>query len=526
MTQSKEWPFKEAERIVKRLEKLGKNQVIAQTGFGPSGLPHIGTFGEVARTTFVLQALRILAPSVKFKLVSFSDDLDGLRDIPSNLPNAKMLKDHLGKPLTSIPDPFGKEQSFAHYMNNKLREFLDSFGFEYEFASSTEKYRSGVFNEGLRRVFNRRVEITELFTKTISEAKRETWSPFFPICQQCGKIYSTQVTKYNEDNYSISYSCANSLDGRYDACGYKGETSILYGGAKVGWKVDWALRWFALEVDYEMHGEDLMESNRLSSKLVREIGGKPPELFKYELFLDEQGAKISKKIGNGISIDQWLKYAPVDSLIHFMYVKPQKSKRMGLSILPKIVDSYLELMAKQGEKKTYSPVTFVKRLSKGTHASSIDHENVVTYSLIYNLVLAIGEADHGLVRNYLLKYQPRIESNIEYYDDLIEGVIHYYTEYYMPNKVEESPDGTHDEGLREFYETLKKLSINGSNLDADQIQSIAFQTAKSYDYEMKEWFKYLYQVLLGQSTGPKIGSFIALIGIRKALDRLSLYFEQ
>ncbi len=328
MTQSKEWPFKEAERIVKRLEKLGKNQVIAQTGFGPSGLPHIGTFGEVARTTFVLQALRILAPSVKFKLVSFSDDLDGLRDIPSNLPNAKMLKDHLGKPLTSIPDPFGKEQSFAHYMNNKLREFLDSFGFEYEFASSTEKYRSGVFNEGLRRVFNRRVEITELFTKTISEAKRETWSPFFPICQQCGKIYSTQVTKYNEDNYSISYSCANSLDGRYDACGYKGETSILYGGAKVGWKVDWALRWFALEVDYEMHGEDLMESNRLSSKLVREIGGKPPELFKYELFLDEQGAKISKKIGNGISIDQWLKYAPVDSLIHFMYVKPQKSKRM------------------------------------------------------------------------------------------------------------------------------------------------------------------------------------------------------
>jgi len=260
--------------------------------------------------------------------------------------------------------------------------------------------------------------------------------------------------------------------------------------------------------------------------LVREIGGKPPELFKYELFLDEQGAKISKKIGNGISIDQWLKYAPVDSLIHFMYVKPQKSKRMGLSILPKIVDSYLELMAKQGEKKTYSPVTFVKRLSKGTHASSIDHENVVTYSLIYNLVLAIGEADHGLVRNYLLKYQPRIESNIEYYDELIEGVIHYYTEYYLPNKVEESPDGTHDEGLREFYETLKKLSINGSNLDADQIQSIAFQTAKSYDYEMKEWFKYLYQVLLGQSTGPKIGSFIALIGIRRALDRLSLYFEQ
>ncbi|MBF0171384.1 MAG: lysine--tRNA ligase, partial [Nitrospinae bacterium] len=269
MTDFTEWPYLEAQRIVDRAKRLGKSSIVAETGYGPSGLPHIGTFGEVARTSFVLQALATIAPELSPHLIAFSDDLDGLREAPSNIPNRDMVRQHLGKPLTAVPDPFGEEPSYAHNMNRKLREFLDSFGFTYDFRSSTEQYRAGVFNAPLRRVMAKRDEVIGAFTKTIGEEKREAWSPFFPICQSCGKIYSTRVTAYHPESDEVSYACDQSAEGKYTACGHAGRTSILDGNVKVGWKVDWAVRWMALGIDYEMHGEDLMESGRLSSKLCR-----------------------------------------------------------------------------------------------------------------------------------------------------------------------------------------------------------------------------------------------------------------
>lgn len=515
-----EWPFVEARRIIERCKRHGKSEIIAQTGYGPSGLPHIGTFGEVARTSFVLQALNIAAPEIKTHLISFSDDMDGLREAPSNIPNREMILKHLGKPLTSIPDPFGEEQSYAHYMNRKLREFLDSFGFEYEFKSSTDMYRSGAFNEGLKRILRKYDKVKGLFVKTISEDKREAWSPFFPICQNCGKIYSTRVTGFDAETATVSYVCDVSAPGKYEACGHSGEVSALDGNCKVGWKVDWALRWFSLGIDYEMHGEDLMESGRLSAKIVREIGGKPPELFKYELFLDETGRKISKKIGNGVTIDQWLSYAPVDSLLYFMYLKPQQAKRMGLPILPKIIDGYLELMARSEEAAEDSPVTFVTRLSKGAHAGALHGENVVTYSLIYNLAIALSVTDASIVREYLVKYQPEVANNIEYYDELISDVLTYYREYYLPQRQGEEAGHEYDDALRQFAAELEKLEASGEEVTADAAQNLAFQAAKAHEVGMKDWFKTLYRVFLGQSSGPKIGSFVALIGVDRALERL------
>ena len=343
----------------------------AETGYGPSGLPHIGTFGEVARTSFVLQALKTLEPGIDARIIAFSDDMDGLREVPQNLPNAEMLKEHLGKPLTSIPDPFGEEKSFAHYMNRRLREFLDSFGFRYQFASSTEQYASGVFDEGLRRIMAHYDAISELFKATIAEEKRAAWSPFFPICENCGRVYSTRVTGLDPATHHASPTPATRrLPASTQSCGHSGRTSILGGGCKVGWKVDWALRWYSLGIDYEMHGEDLLDSARLSSQIVKILGGEPPELFKYELFLDEKGKKISKKIGNGISLEQWLRFAPVDSLLYIMYMKPQQAKKMGLPILPEIVDQYLELVA-QYDGAEDSPVPFISRLSKGAHAGKL-----------------------------------------------------------------------------------------------------------------------------------------------------------
>ncbi len=521
----KQWPFVEARRIVARCKRLGKTSITAQTGYGPSGMPHIGTFGEVARTSFVLQALKIISPQTDTRLICFSDDMDGLREAPSNIPNRDMVKQHLGKPLTSIPDPFGEEESYAHNMNRRLREFLDSFEFEYEFASSTDQYRSGAFNEPLIRILRKHEKIKELFVKTISEEKRAAWSPFFPVCENCGKIYSTRPTGYDIENGSVSYVCDISVDGKYQACGHSGETSVLDGHCKVGWKVDWALRWFALGIDYEMHGEDLVESGRLSSKIVREIGGKPPELFKYELFLDETGRKISKKIGNGVSIEQWLSYGPVDSLLYFMYIKPQQTKKMGLPLLPKIIDGYLELVARYDGESVDSPVPFVARLSKGSHAAVLYGDNIITYSLIYNLVIALSATDPAIVREYLVKYQPEVADNIGYYDELIEKVMTYYREVYLPNRVEEAAGSEYDEAIRDYLAELERLRDAGEEITVEMAQNMAFQVAKKHDVKMKDWFATLYRLFLGQSSGPKMGSFITLIGIDRAVEKLRAHLD-
>jgi lysyl-tRNA synthetase class 1 len=522
---NKEWPFVEAQRILSRLSQSGKSSVVAETGYGPSGLPHIGTFGEVARTSFVFQALAALAPEVQASIVAFSDDMDGLREVPKNLPNAKMLREHLGKPLTSIPDPFGEEKSFAHYMNRKLREFLDSFGFHYQFASATEKYASGAFDDGLRKVMEHYEEISNLFRATIAEERRAAWSPFFPVCEKCGRIYSTRVTGYDPQAGTISYTCDIDSPGKYSACHHSATTSVLSGRCKVGWKVDWALRWYCLGVDYEMHGEDLLESARLSSRIVRVLGAEPPELFKYELFLDENGKKISKKIGNGVSLDQWLRYAPVDSLLYFMYLKPQQAKRMGLPLLPEIIDQYLELV-ESWDGSEDSPVPFISRLSSKGHAGKLANQKTVTYSLILELILALNQDDPRIVRDYLLKYQPDIAGNVGYYEQLIENALAYYRDVMLPSRKREEAGHETDDALAALREILAGLRDGGAAPDADSLQTMAFQVSKDRDLKMKDWFRTLYRVFLGQSQGPRIGSFISLLGFEKTIERLDAHLGQ
>jgi lysyl-tRNA synthetase, class I len=528
----KEWPFVEAQRIIDRLGKIGKSAVTAETGYGPSGLPHIGTFGEVARTSFVLQALKTLEPSIDAKIIAFSDDMDGLREVPKNLPNGEMLKEHLGKPLTSIPDPFGQEKSFAHYMNRKLRDFLDSFGFTYQFASSTEQYKSGVFDEGFKRIVEHYDEVSDLFKATIAEEKRAAWSPFFPICASCGRVYSTRVIAVDPKALTVSYACDAPLAGKYSCCGHHGVASILGGGCKVGWKVDWALRWYCLGVDYEMHGEDLLESARLSSKIVKVLGGEPPELFKYELFLDENGKKISKKIGNGISIEEWLRFAPVDSLLYIMYQKPQQAKKMGRAILPEIVDAYLELVAQYDGAEVDSPVPFISRLSKGAHADRLPGEKsaeyrgaqkLITYSLVCELVMALNQDDPRIVRDYLLKYQPGIAANVAYYEGLIEDALAYYREVLLPARTVEKADHAMDEALAALRADLARRLAAGEEPDAEALQTAVFQVSKDRQLKMKDWFRTVYRVFLGQNQGPRIGSFIALLGFEKCIERLDAH---
>ena len=314
------WPFEEAKKIIFKKDKLANN-VVFETGYGPSGLPHIGTFAEVARTIFVMKAYNELMPDSNLELIVFSDDMDGLRSLPDNIPNHDLLCQYLGTPLSAIPDPYGTEKSFATHMNNQLQDFLNAYGFKYHFQSSTDAYCHGLFNEGLQRIMDNYDKIRNLFIKTISKEKRDSWSPFFPICDKCGKIYTTRIINVDQKKYKIRYIC-DMTDGNYNPCGHIGDSSIFDGKCKVGWKIDWALRWYAFKVDYEMHGKDLMDSAVLSKKICNIIYGTPPITYKYELFLDEKGAKISKKIGNGISMEEWLSYAPIGALLHFLLSNP------------------------------------------------------------------------------------------------------------------------------------------------------------------------------------------------------------
>lgn len=520
----KEWPFQEAKKIIERAKAQNKSKILLETGYGPSGLPHIGTFGEVARTTFVMQALNELAPDIKTELIAFSDDMDGLRNIPSNIPNQTLLKEHLGKPLTMVPDPFEKYPSFADYMNNQLKKFLDSFKFEYSFKSSTAIYKSGLFNEGLKKVMDNKDELIKLFVSTIRKEKRANWSPFFPICAKCHKIYSTRVTDYDPINYSVSYCCDQDEPNQSVGCRHQATSSIFDGNVKVGWKIDWALRWHSFKIDYEMHGEDLTESGRLSSKIAMLLGEPAPLLFKYELFLDETGQKISKKIGNGLSIDQWLSYGPYDSLLYFMYDKPQKPKKMGLPIFPKIVDSYLTTIDEYNFTDKDHPAFFIIRQTDNFHASKSSNEKqVITYSLIYNLIIALAEPDPELIINYLLKYQPAISENLEYYRALVTKGIAYYNQFFLSNKVDQHPDSEFADLTSLFKDRLAK---SGENHDGQYLQNLAYEIAKEHDVPLKSWFQHLYKLLLKQSSGPKIGSFIKLLGKEKTIERLNQYLAQ
>lgn len=407
------WPHEEAARLLRQTsEKAGA--ILFETGYGPSGMPHIGTFAEVARTNFVIRALKHISPEVETQLITFSDDMDGLRSIPENIPNKSMLQPFLGMPLSSIPDPFGIADSYAGYMNAKLQQFLDSFGFEYSFRSSTENYRTGVFNPGLRRIMENYDAIRNAFVATIAPEKRSSWSPFFPICGKCGRIYTTRVTDVREQDYTVSYACDTDHTA-YASCGHVGHTSILDGNVKLGWKVDWALRWLTFGIDYEMYGKDLIDSAAMATQICDILGIRPPLLYKYELFLDENGAKVSKKIGNGITMDEWMSYSPLGALLLFLLADPNKARRMGLPILPKIVDDYVTALRKNNDLAPLSEMWYIDHILHRQDARDLEGSDI-TYTLLTNVATNLGVHDAELLYSYVKKYEPSASVNATFLD--------------------------------------------------------------------------------------------------------------
>jgi lysyl-tRNA synthetase class 1 len=505
--QSKAWPFEEAKRIYQKINgKIpAKGYVLFETGYGPSGLPHIGTFGEVVRTVFVRHAFSLIAPHIPTKMFCVSDDIDGLRKVPDNIPNQDLIKQHLGKPLTSIPDPFGTHKSYGDHMNARLKNFLDSFGFEYEFISATQKYQSGEYDQALLRVLEKYQEIMNLMLPTLGNERQETYCPFMPIDPETGIVIDKGVKSVDQKNATIRY---------LDSNGKEKEISILKGGCKLQWKIDFATRWYFLNVDYEIYGKDHQPNEKIYRTACEILGGVPPVNYTYEMFLSETGEKISKSKGNGISVEQWLRYAPDQSLALFMYQKPKTAKRLYFDVIPKAMDEYLTFAQNFNQQdqasKVENPVFFIDYKNP-------DHNQInfnLSYSLLLNLACACNPENQDVIWGFISKYQPGLNKNSSpILAQMVEKVINYYNDFIKKNKNYRSPNDNEIHALQALSKSLK--NFNNQLIDANEVQNLVYQIGKEFGYEknMRDWFLALYQILLGQDQGPRIGSFIALFGI-------------
>ena len=507
---SKAWPFEEAKRVLNRLgnKAPAKGHALFETGYGPSGLPHIGTFNEVLRTTMVRRAFEQMS-DVPTRLIAFSDDMDGLRKVPDNVPNQAMLKEHLGKPLTAIPDPFDKYESFAHHNNAMLREFLDRFGFEYDFRSSTEQYRSGVFDDASRNVLHNYQKIMDIMIPTLRAERAATYSPVLPISTKSGIVLQVPIEVIDADKGIVAF----------EDEGERVEQSILSGGAKLQWKVDWAMRWVALDVDYEMYGKDLTDSGIQSGKIATVLGGRKPEGLIYELFLDEKGEKISKSKGNGLSLEQWLSYGSEESLAFYAYREPKSAKQLHIGVIPRAVDEYEQFRGQYAEqpvdKRLGNPVHHIH----ATRGEAVPQEALpVSYGLLLNLVSVMGaEATEGRVWGYLANYVPG--ASPEAYPQLaglVANALAYNRDFVAPTFVRRKPEPNELLALRELDSQLAALPEDAS---AEDIQGIVYAIGKDPHYgfeQLRDWFKALYQTLLGADQGPRMGSFIALYGMENS----------
>jgi len=499
---SKAWPFEEARKLLKRYQKAApeKGYVLFETGYGPSGLPHIGTFGEVARTTMIRRAFEEIS-DIPTRLICFSDDMDGMRKVPDNVPNTEMLHEHLQKPLTSVPDPFGEFDSFGGHNNAMLRRFLDTFGFEYEFYSATEFYKSGQFDEVLLRAVDCYDEIMAVMLKSLREERRQTYSIFLPIHPETGRVLYVPMKEVNAKDGTVTFD---------DEEGREWTLPVTGGNVKFQWKPDFGARWAALDVDFEMYGKDHSTNTPIYDRICEILGGKKPEHFTYELFLDENGEKISKSKGNGISIDEWLTYASSESLSYFMYQKPKTAKRLYFDVIPKAVDEYHQQLrafpTQDAKAQVNNPVWHIHN---GTPPES---KMVVPFAMLLNLASVAGASDKSGLWGFIQRYAP--EATPETHPDLdqaAEFAVRYFRDFVAPQRQFRLPT---DQERAAMEDLVTRLKAWDGGLDAEELQSLVFAVGKAHGFEpLRDWFKALYEVLLGASQGPRFGGFIALYGI-------------
>ena len=520
--QSNAWPFEEARKIVARLKRKPKDEVIFETGYGPSGLPHIGTFGEVARTTMVRHAFRVLTDDkIRTRLIAFSDDMDGLRKVPDNVPNKELLAQDLGKPLTQVRDPFDTHPSFGEHNNARLRAFLDHFAFEYEFLSSTDCYKSGRFDEALSKVLANFERVMAIMLPSLREERAQTYSPFLPIDPDTGIVLQVPIVAHDAKAGTITYEYPDTKERR--------TVPVIGGRCKLQWKPDWAMRWVALGIDYEMAGKDLIDSVKLSGEICKALGGMPPEGFNYELFLDEKGQKISKSKGNGLTIDEWLRYASPESLSLFMYREPKAAKRLYFDVIPRHVDEYYQFIdgyARQDAKQRLSnPVWHIH----SGHPPKADMP--ISFQMLLTLVSSSNAENAETLWGFIGRYRPGVTAQTHpKLNELVEYAIHYFRDFVLPDKKFREPTDAERAALIDLRDALSQLAADAP---AEGIQNVVYEVGRREPFldEKKkakdgkpgvslDWFNMLYQVLLGQEKGPRFGSFVAVYGLQNTVDMI------
>ena len=486
--------------------------MIFQCGYGASGLPHLGTFGEVARPTMVRNAFRALTDdAIPTRLLVVSDDMDGFRKIPDNVPNRAMLEEDRDKPVTSVRDPFGEHPSFGDHNNARLRAFLDGFGFDYEFVSATECYQSGRFDAVLLRALERFDAVQAVMLPTLGEERRATYSPFLPISPKTGRVLQAPTLERRLDRGTIVFA---------DEDGTLTEVPVTGGAVKLQWRPDWAARWTALEVDYEMSGKDLVDSVRVSNRVCKVLGREPPEGFHYELFMDEHNQKISKSKGNGLSMEDWLRYGAPESLAYYMFQSPRSAKRLYFDVIPKATDEYLQQLdafnrnreaGSNSANPLDNPVWHVHGGEPPAKGSP------VSFSLLLNLVSAANASDKAILWGFLSHYLPGATPASEpLLDRLCDFAIHYYEDFVEPAKRFRPPDARERAAMEDLARRLKALPSGCQ--DATLIQDEVYAAGKDAGFEpLRAWFTALYEVLLGQSQGPRFGSFAAIFGLERTI---------
>ena len=504
------WPFVEARKLVKERQKIyeKKGKITLQTGYGPSGLPHIGTFAEVARTTMMVNAINQII-DIPTEIITFSDDMDGLRKIPDNVPNKEILEKNLHKPLTSVPDPFKKYKSFGEHNNEMLKKFLNQLKFNYTFKSSTDTYKKGLFNDALLLVLEKYEQINNIVLPTLGKERQKTYSPFLPICPETGQVLEVPIIEIKKKEGKIIYQNGDK----------KMETEVTNGKCKLQWKVDWAMRWYSFNVDYEMYGKDLIESAIISSKICKTLGKKSPNGFAYEMFLDEKGEKISKSKGNGITIEQWLKYASPESLCLYMYQNPKRAKKLYADVVPKAVDEYLDCIDKfdqQDDKhRLLNPVWHVH------NGNPPKEKSIMPFSVLLNLVGTSNATDKDVLWKFIKKYKKDIKvSDHPILDGLVEYALKYFTDIVKPNKKYRKPNEKEKKALQDL---VKRLRDCKDEMDPEAIQTIVYSVGKDNGYQenLREWFKAIYEIIFGDQDGPRMGFFISFFGIKETIELIN-----
>ncbi|MDO5605059.1 MAG: lysine--tRNA ligase [Paracoccus sp. (in: a-proteobacteria)] len=501
---SKAWPFEEARRVLKRYEKKApeKGYVLFETGYGPSGLPHIGTFGEVARTTMIRRAFEMIS-DIPTRLICFSDDMDGMRKVPENVPQQDLLRANLQKPLTAVPDPFGEYPSFGDHNNAMLRRFLDTFGFEYEFMSATDFYKSGAFDDTLRLAAERYDAIMKIMLASLREERQQSYSCFLPIHPETGRVLYVPIKHVDAGNATVTFD---------DEDGREWTLPVTGGQVKLQWKPDFGARWAALDVDFEMYGKDHSTNTPIYDGICEVLGGRKPEHFTYELFLDDKGQKISKSKGNGLSIDEWLTYAATESLSYFMFQKPKTAKRMHFDVIPKAVDEYHQQLRafpdQAAEQQLANPVWHI-------HGGDVPASDmVVPFSMLLNLASVAGAQDKSGLWGFINRYAPDASPGTHPQLDQAAGfAVRYFNDFVAPARVFRAPDDRESAALRDLD---ARLAVWEGAADAEALQSMVFAVGKDHGFEpLRDWFSALYQVLLGADQGPRFGGFIALYGVNE-----------